>query len=254
MAASYGQDKFLGVLRMNVQSWLWIGCIGMLVGMVLLYLPLFNNRKAREEAELASHFYVPLFAFTSYLAMALGAGKLITEGGRVFYYARYVDWSITTPLLLWSLVYSGLQGTNFKRPALIAGLLGADVYMIVTGFIAGRTDNMTLKFSFYITSCISFLFIYLLLFGPFKKITATGPHAEAYAKKSVVLAVLWFAYPVVFILGQEGIKSFSAGFDAACYTILDLVTKVVYGLWAVSLAKKSISAVPEYPNAHAVAR
>ncbi len=239
---------------MNVQTWLWIGCIGMLIGMGALYLPMSRNKQEGEEGEVASHFYVPLFAFTSYLAMALGIGVLSTQGGRAFYYARYVDWSITTPLLLWSLVHSGIKGASLKRPALIASLIGADIYMIVTGYIAGRTDDMTIKFSFYIASCISFLFIYVLLFGPFKKIAANGPHAADYNKKATVLFGLWVAYPIIFILGQEGIKTLSATFDAAAYTIFDLVTKVAYGLWAVSLAKKSLSTSPEYPNARAVAR
>ncbi len=126
--------------------------------------------------------------------------------------------------------------------------------MIVTGFIAGRTDNMTLKFSFYITSCISFLFIYILLFGPFRRLAATGPRSDDYNKKAVALSVLWLAYPIIFILGQEGIKQLSAGFDAAGYTIFDLTTKVAYGLWAVSLAKKSSSPASDYSGARAVAR
>ena len=239
---------------MNVETWLWIACIGMLIGMVLLYLPLASNTQEKQEGEVASHFYVPLFAFTAYLVMALGAGRLTTEGGRIFYYARYIDWSITTPLLLWSLVYSGIQGTGVKRNALIVALLGADIYMIVTGFIAGRTDNMTMKFSFYICSCIAFLFIFVLLLGPFKKLAMTGPHGSDYSKKAPVLLVLWLAYPIIFIFGQEGVKLFSATFDAVGYTIFDLVTKVVYGLWAISLAKKSLTTSTEYPNARAVAR
>ena len=180
---------------MTVQTWLWIGTVGMLLGMVLLYFPLLSNRSEREEGDLVSHFYVPLIAFTLYLLMALGAGALTTSTGRVFYFGRYIDWTFTTPLLLWSLVSNGLQGTGIKRPALVWGLLGADVYMIATGFVAGLTDNLTVKWSFYITSCISFIAIYALLFGPFKKLTATGPNGADYMKKATVLSLLWLAYP-----------------------------------------------------------
>ncbi len=242
---------------MNVETWLWIGTIGMLLGMVLLYLPLLSNKNAHEEAGLLAHFYVPMLAFTSYMLMALGGGALTTHGGRVFYFARYADWSVTTPLLLYSLVTSGLKGTGLKSPAMLAGLLGADVYMIVTGFIAGLTDNMTIKWSFYITSCISFLAIYALLFGPFRRMAATGPHGSEYARKSTVLALVWLAYPIVFIIGQEGMKIWSATADAALYTSLDLIAKIGYGLWAVSLAKKSATAnatADGYTGARAVVR
>ena len=111
--------------------------------------------------------------------------------------------------------------------------------MIFTGFIAGLTDNMTVKWSFYICSCISFIAIYALLFGPYKRLTATGPNGADYIKKASVLSLLWLAYPIVFIIGQEGLRKWSGTADATLYTILDLVAKVAYGLWAVSLAKKS---------------
>ena len=122
---------------------------------------------------------------------------------------------------------------------MIWGLLGADVYMIATGFVAGLTDNMTVKWSFYITSCIAFLAIYGLIFGPFRKLIAAGPNSSDFTKKAVVLSLVWLAYPIVFIVGQEGLRLWSAQLDAACFTILDLSAKVLYGLWAVSLMKKS---------------
>jgi bacteriorhodopsin len=171
--------------------------------------------------------------------MALGVGSMTTSTGRVFYFGRYIDWTITTPLLLWSLVSSGLQGTSIKRPALVWGLLGADVYMIATGFVAGLTDNMTIKWSFYISSCVAFLAIYGLLFGTFRSLTAEGPNSSDYIKKASVLSLVWLAYPIVFIVGQEGLRLWSAQVDAACFTILDLTAKVLYGLWAVSLMKKA---------------
>ncbi len=229
---------------MDIRNWLWIGTIGMLIGAGLLYLPLRANKVEREEGGLVTHFYVPLIAFTLYLLMALGGGVMATSTGRSFYYGRYIDWSFTTPLLLWSLVSSGLQGTNIRRPALLFGLLGADVYMIATGFVAGLSDNPNIKWSFYISSCISFLAIYALLFGPFRKLTAAGPNGADYMKKASVLSLLWLAYPIVFIIGQEGFGIWSGKTDAALYMILDVTAKVAYGLWAVSLEKKSESKFP----------
>ncbi len=232
---------------MGVETWLWIGAIGMLLGMVPLYFALVANKSEYDEGDYLSHFFVPLTAFTSYLAMALGAAAMVTSVGRVYYYGRYIDWSITTPLLLYSLVTSGLKGSpGAKRTALIVGLLGTDVYMIVTGFLAGRTDDAQLKWSFYLCSCIAFLAIFALLFGPFKTLTAMGPNGADYMKKAPILFGLWALYPIVFLLGQEGLRSFSAVFDAFSYTVLDLVTKIAYGLWAVSLAKKSAMASGDY--------
>ncbi len=246
LASERGRNTFLGDARMTVETWLWIGTIGMLLGTVPLYFALVSNKSEYDEGDYMAHFYVPLIAFTLYLLMALGAGAMHTSIGRVYYFGRYVDWTFTTPLLLYSLVVSGLKGTGVKRNGLLIGLLGADVYMIATGFIAGLTDNPTVKWSFYICSCVSFLAIYALLFGPYKKLTAAGQHGSTYVKKAGFLSIVWFAYPVVFLFGQEGLRYWSATWDATFFTILDLTAKVAYGLWAVSLAKQSAAASGDF--------
>ena len=220
--------------------WLWIGTIGMLIGSFLIYGALASNRNEEIEADLVTHFFVPLIAFALYFLMALHYGSLTTANGRVFYFGRYIDWTFTTPLLLWSLVSSGMQGTGLRKYGKIFGLLAADVYMIATGFVAALTDNLTIKWCFYITSCIAFLFIFKLLFGDFKRYAATGPNAADYNKKVVVLSGLWLAYPIVFIIGQEGLRLWGSSVDSILFTCLDLTAKVIYGLWAVGLAKKSI--------------
>ena len=231
---------------MGVQTWLWIATIGMLLGAVPLYFALVSNKSEYDEGDHIAHFYVPMIAFTLYLLMALGAGAMLTSTGRVYYFGRYIDWAITTPLLLYSLVASGMKGTGLKRSGLLAGLLGADVYMIATGFVAGLSDNPTVKWTFYTCSCFAFLAIYGILFGPYRKLTATGPNGASFIKKSTVLSAVWFAYPVVFLIGQEGIRAWSATADAACFAILDLVAKIAYGLWAVSLAKQSAKASGDF--------
>jgi bacteriorhodopsin len=64
------------------------------------------------------------------------------------------------------------------------------------------------------------------------------PEGSDYVKKATVLSVIWFFYPVVFIIGQEGLRLWSPLVDAVLFTSLDLIAKVAYGLWAVSLAGK----------------
>ena len=53
-----------------------------------------------------------------------------------FYWARYVDWFFTTPLLLLDLAL--LAGATKEA---IVWLLGLDVMMIATGFFAGITAS-----------------------------------------------------------------------------------------------------------------
>ncbi len=223
---------------MTVETWLWIGVIGMGFGSILLFLPTLKNKSVSEEGDSIAHFIVPLIALTLYLLMALGHGSVLLPSGRTFYFGRFIDWSITTPILLLSLVYGAEKGHSVKRVALMAGLAGLDVYMIVTGLVAGWTSDPELKWEFYVLSCLAFVGIYGLLWGPFKRLAMATPEGSDYVKKATVLSVIWFFYPVVFIIGQEGLRLWSPLVDAVLFTSLDLIAKVAYGLWAVSLAGK----------------
>ncbi len=233
---------------MTIQLWLWIGTFGMSIGLVLLFFPMQKNKTVSEEGDSIAHFLVPMIALTLYLLMSLGYGSVTLASGRVFYYGRYIDWSVTTPLLLLSLVGSAVEGEARKRGAMIAGLLLSDVYMIATGLVAGWTDNPTLKWWFYGLSCLAFLAVYGLLWGPFKELSRTSPTGENYRKKAAALSVVWFAYPIVFLMGQEGLRIWSPVLDAALYTCLDLIAKVVYGLWAVSMVQHTGSVRQDLPE------
>jgi bacteriorhodopsin len=232
---------------MTVETWLWIGVIGMGLGSILLFFHTLKNKSVSEEGDSIAHFMVPLIALTLYLLMALGHGSVLLPTGRTFYYGRFIDWSITTPLLLLSLVSTAEKGHAVKRVALMAGLAGLDVYMIVTGLVAGWTSDPELKWEFYLLSCVAFIGIYGLIWGPFKRLSSTSPEGDQYVKKASALSIIWFFYPVVFLLGQEGLRLWSPVVDAVLFTSLDLVAKVVYGLWAVSMATNRGSVERTYP-------
>ncbi len=76
---------------MTVEVWLWIGTIGMSIGMILLFFPMQKNKTLSEQGDSIAHFLVPMVALTLYLLMALGHGSVVRPSGRVFYYARYID-------------------------------------------------------------------------------------------------------------------------------------------------------------------
>lgn len=78
------------------------------------------------------HVVVLVLATLSYFSLATGQGVLTLPDGRVFPFARYLDWCVTTPLLLLGLAMTALDGAH-RRAGLVASLLGADVLMIVTG-------------------------------------------------------------------------------------------------------------------------
>lgn len=106
---------------MSIGRWLGSG-LSEATGSVILFVQGWNRRTRDEENHWLLHLFVCLAAMASYLAMALGQGSLLLADGREFFVARYVDWSITTPMLLLGLCLTALH-TPLRRWALLLGIL-----------------------------------------------------------------------------------------------------------------------------------
>jgi bacteriorhodopsin len=175
-------------------------------------------------------------AFVAYYAMANGYG-IVHTGGRLEFFARYVDWALTTPLLIGGLILIGLPagraGDDVRsRSTLLYGAIGADVFMILTGLFAGLSNNNPVKYGFYAISCLAFLVVLGVIWGPVRAAaTARGGDAAAlYGRLTSLLTTLWFVYPVLWILGTEGTKVFSLTLEIVVFAVIDLTAKVAFGL------------------------
>lgn len=224
---------------MTETTWFWVGTTGMALGAVIIFL-VAKARTQDEEAHKIVHVVVPVVAASSYLAMAFGQGGLHI-GNRLFWYARYVDWSVTTPLLLLGLVITALHGTH-RRTALVAALLGADVLMIVTGLFSGLSEDPTHRLAWFLVSTGAFLAVLATLLGPVRREAGQRGAARrrTFVRNAAVLGTLWGIYPVVVALGPDGAGVLGARATTGWITVLDLVAKVAYGV-AASLATSKIT-------------
>jgi bacteriorhodopsin len=177
------------------------------------------------------HSAVPFIAATSYLCMYLGVGNLIKPDDSVTYLARYVDWALTTPLLLAGVVSSAYLGAREQegQAGFVASIVTLDVMMIVAGLIASLAPYGTLKWVFFAWSCAAFVGVLYLLWKPLANIAGQHPAiGAAYRKNIGFLTVLWLIYPVVFAIGPEGIWMVSDAATIWIFLVLDVLAKVVY--------------------------
>src|SRR5215210_1349441 len=112
------------------------------------------------------HFFVITAAITAvaaffYLTMTTGATATLVEG-RIFYFGRYIDWVVTTPLLLLDLALLALA--NWRREVnLLATLIGLDLFMILTGLLAGsRVSAFSAGFWFIVSTAAMVVLLYLV--------------------------------------------------------------------------------------------
>lgn len=202
---------------------------------------------------------VCLIASIAYLTMATGHGYVTRCDGRDFYYARYIDWAITTPLMLFDICkITGQNSTTIffiiamDFCMIIAGLIGGLISSSGTGLVgeephyvgdehyqralqeAGGSSGSE-KWAFFGISVLSFVpvlfFLCSFTAGPIcSPTTVSGANkAERLAMRVINLTVIsWFFYPLVWI-AAEGTGILSANGEAVCYTVLDVISKSLFG-------------------------
>jgi bacteriorhodopsin len=213
-------------------EWIWLALGTALMGLGTLY---FLIRGMGVEDPEAKTFYaittlIPAIAFTMYLSMLLGYGlTMVPFGGEEhpIYWARYADWLFTTPLLLLdlALLVDADRGT-------ILALVGADGIMIGTGLIGALTQVYQFRFIWWAISTAAMLYIlYVLFFGFTRKANEMREDvASTFKVLRNLTIVLWSAYPIVWLVGSEGVGVVPLSVETLMFMILDVSAKVGFGL------------------------
>ncbi|KAI9729680.1 MAG: hypothetical protein M1818_008433 [Claussenomyces sp. TS43310] len=198
--------------------------------------------------------FITLFATLSYFAMATGDGNSFThiivkekhnhvpntetEVFRQIFWARYVDWALTTPLLLLDLAFlAGLNGAD------ILVSIVADIFMVLTGLFAAFGHGGGQKWGYYTMGCISYLLI-VWIFAVGGRRTAKTKNASTakfFAAIGGFTLVLWTLYPIVWGLGDGG-RILSVDGEIIAYAVLDVLAKPVFGFWLLITHARSASA------------
>ncbi|PNS14197.1 Opsin-1 [Sphaceloma murrayae] len=223
---------------------LWVVFIIMLVATVIFSVVSFTIPIGKRLYHVITTMIV-CFATLSYFAMAVGDGislnkTVITESHksvpdtvseviyREVYWARYVDWSVTTPLLLLDLaLLAGLSGGS------IFIAIVADLIMILTGlFAAFGTEDTPSKWGWYAFACIAYLIVVwqLAINGRATAFGKGGKVGNFFAAIAGFTFVLWTVYPIVWGVA-DGARIANVDQEIISYAILDVLAKPVFGAW-----------------------
>lgn len=206
------------------QTWLTIGCAGMTLGAIAFGFGANNAKNEAWRIVYTINFFIAAIAAGLYLAMVLGQGFNVIYG-RPTYWVRYVTWSLSTPLTL--VLLSFLGGTSLP---IAASMIGADIYMIATGFVATVSPKPN-SHIWYFVSCGAYLGLAYLLLHHYRQESAQQhPRSKkVFHRLLTVHLVLWTAYPIVWMLAKTGYGVIDGGAEAMSYTLLDLAAKVGFG-------------------------
>ncbi|KAL8971562.1 MAG: hypothetical protein Q9183_000996 [Haloplaca sp. 2 TL-2023] len=148
---------------------------------------------------------------------------------REIFYVRYIDWTLTTPLLLMDLLLTA----GLPWPTVLYTIL-LDEIMIITGLV-GALVQSSYKWGYFVFGCVAFLWVaWTVTVTARQYASALGRDvSKTYTICGVWTIFLWFLYPIAWGLCEGG-NVISADAEAYFYGVLDLMAKPVFGallLW-----------------------
>lgn len=188
--------------------------------------------------------FITTFAAISYFAMATNDGSSLVsyvikethKHGipdqenvvyRAVYWARYVDWSVTTPLLLMDLAFlAGLNGAN------MVVIIVADVIMILTGLFAAFGQTESQRWGYYTMACMAYLVVIyqLAVAGRRHAMARDAKTSKLFHAIALFTLIIWTGYPIVWGV-TEGARRAGVDAEIIAYAILDILAKPVFGFW-----------------------
>ena len=216
------------------QLWLWFYVACMAAG-ALLFVVWGRDPRGVPHYEYAVATFIPVWSGLACMAQALGQG-IVEVNGQTVYVARYLDWLVTTPLLLTTLAFTAMFYAERKHVSLIVTLIGADVVMILTGLFADLTAREAVKWLWYGIGCACLAIIVSIVWGSLRRIAYDGGKelGRVYTRVTTLLTTLWIGYPVIWALGPSGIGLYGPLAKTALFVVLPVISKVGFSIYDLS--------------------
>ncbi|MCJ1407403.1 ion channel activity [Ptychographa xylographoides] len=219
-------------------DWYWAVCAIMTTA-TLAFMGLSFTKPRRDRIFHYITAAITLVAAIAYFSMGSGLGQTpipvefirsdpkvggLMGGNREIFYVRYIDWFVTTPLLLTDLLLTA----GMPWPTIMITIL-VDEVMIVTGLVGALTHS-SYKWGYFVFGCLAlFYVVYVLVFVARRHAAALGPQiSRTFLSCGVLTIFLWFLYPIAWGLAEGG-NVIAPDSEAVFYGILDILAKPVFG-------------------------
>lgn len=210
----------------EISTWFAVGALGMALGTTV-----FASGLVRADASVRK-YYATLTAISgiatvAYVLMALGIGS-VSVGDRMVFLPRYIDWLLTTPLLL---VYLAMLVDPDR------GLLGQIIVVNIVVILAGTGAALLTgveRFAVFAVGGLAYIVLAYLLVGPLTDRVRGRATESLFRGLRNLTVILWSVYPVIWVLGPAGVGLLTNLTNVLLVTYLDLITKVGFGLIALN--------------------
>jgi sensory rhodopsin len=172
-----------------------------------------------------------------YINYKFGIGTDALRQGHYPTELRYIDWLITTPLIVNK--FPELLGGE-DGPAIALLVIVADVMMILFGFAGETSINTaqgatTIGWAMFGVGCLAWLFIIFILYSSVSQLSAKklGPIRVGLSRLKLFIVFGWLIYPLGFLITLLSNSPEVRVTRELIYNVADLFNKVGFGMVAV---------------------
>lgn len=173
----------------------------------------------------------------AYINFHYGLGTTALEEGLYPTQLRYIDWLITTPLIV--LKFPELIGGKEAGPVALLVIV-ADVMMILFGFASETSINeangaTTFGWAMFGVSCLAWMFIIFVLYTSVTTAAAKrlSPIRAGLSRLKLFIVFGWLIYPAGFLLTLLSNNPEMRVARELVYNVADLFNKVGFGMVAI---------------------
>jgi len=179
-------------------------------------------------------------AATNYWFMRESYASAASSGAHAFpTHYRYIDWILTTPLML--LKFPLLLGVGEDGRKFMTRLVLLDMAMILAGYVGELTPGMpAAHYGFFLGGCVAWMAILIMLFGALTELPENLPASVRRGVRTMGVFVVggWAIYPLGYFCPLLGLPGEAR---ELVYNVADLANKVGLSL-VVYLAAKGAAA------------
>ncbi|OCL11908.1 family A G protein-coupled receptor-like protein [Glonium stellatum] len=230
--------------------WAWCALMGFCTILFFLW-----GRTRSEGSRLFHNLaaFTTLIAAIAYFTMASNLGWTgitvewhrtshhVTGSTRQIFYVRYIEWFLTTPLILANLFFAaGMSWQSLVQLIIVSWIL------VVTRLV-GALVSTTYKWGYFVFGIVTYIYIvYELLFSVRNHATSLGSDIrQAYFFPAALESLIWLIYPIAWGVCEGG-NVIAPDSEAVFYGILDIVSIIcipsflLFGLRDIDLARLGV--------------
>lgn len=218
---------------------IWLTAALMLIGSIITFIFWLTTEDNEDRSIYGFTFTITLVATLAYCAKGIGQGT-ITVFGKDIAWARYLDWLVTTPLLM-----VDLCKLAHAPSAVMIMLVCIDIIMITGGIGSAMTTSRPRSVFWFLISCAFYMLMVILIQSELDKslVDYDDDVKMLFSIFKMMTLSTWSFYPIVVFVSDQnafctcGVLNHNQ--ETIALAILDIISKL--GVEILLVAMKSIT-------------